>query len=206
MLKVISLITLMALALPAMAFTLSVEDFDSFEPQSLLRPAPGSQCRDLKLTDAQKAEIHQTIFVAKKKGNILEAHLKNSKMDLFKVLVNPKSLRKDAEGAMGSISTKAAPLHALKSEVKLDILFDILTAEQRVKVVHCKKMQRRRGPKNGKGPHGRKGPRNGKGPHHGKGPHDGHKDHKRPHDGHKDHKDHKDHKGPHDGKDHKHYN
>jgi len=112
------------------------------------RPTLPAACREIKPTDAQKAAIRDALVQHRRDGIALAAALKTAHLDLATTLANPSSTREQANAAATKVSEALGDVAEARSSLKLDILYNVLTTEQRepaLKCLHAMKPGHRRG-------------------------------------------------------------
>ena len=98
----------------------------------------------LKLSDSQKLEIKEINKAAAEKLLVLGKEIRVAKLEADKVLAKVEASKEEATAAANALTLKVAEVQAVKHAEKLAVLFDVLTAEQRIKKVKCDQAPARR--------------------------------------------------------------
>lgn len=108
------------------------------------RPAPSHNRCDLvlKLSDSQKLEIKEISKASAEKMKALSAELKKASAAAEAVLAKAEASKEEALALADAVSAKMVEAAAVKKAEKIAVLFDVLTAEQRIKKVKCEKAVR----------------------------------------------------------------
>jgi hypothetical protein len=93
--------------------------------------------QSLKLSAEQKAEIKKIEADSKEALKLLSNELKKAKDDAKKVLLKADATKAEAVAAKLVLSDKFKEVQEIKEADKLSVLFDVLSAEQRVKKLKC---------------------------------------------------------------------
>ena len=125
----------------------------------------GGACSQIKATDAQKTALKAAFqqFEASKKT--LEANAKTAHMNYFKLVSDAKADFATAQAAATAVSNTVSDMMAAKLAFKTQVLFQILTPEQRGPAIKCemqhRKHRKHRGGKGGghKGGHKKPAPK-----------------------------------------------
>lgn len=107
------------------------------------QPQRQNPCHQMNLTDTQKTAIHETLMKAKREAITTGATLKLAKMDYEALLVSTTADAAAADAASAKIMEAKTKLMNNKMAAKNNILFTILTAEQRPTAVKCMKLMHR---------------------------------------------------------------
>lgn len=109
-----------------------------------LIPAPQASRCDLilKLSDSQKLEMKEITLASAEKMKVLSAELRKAHAAAEAVLAKPEASKEEALASAEAVAAKMAEVGALKQAEKIAVLFDVLTAEQRIKKVKCEKAMR----------------------------------------------------------------
>ena len=102
-----------------------------------------AKCPGLKITKEQKIDITKVIVEMKKAAMPMRKDLKVAKKAKRKVMMDTSTTKEEAMVAMKEFRTAKRPLSKLRKTAMLNVQFDILTGEQRVKLPKCKKKGRR---------------------------------------------------------------
>lgn len=97
----------------------------------------------LRLSDSQKLEIKEINKAAAEKLVVLGKEIRLAKFASDKVLAKAEASKEEATAAANALTAKIAEVQAVKHAEKLAVLFDVLTAEQRIKKVKCDQAPRR---------------------------------------------------------------
>ncbi|MDA8792591.1 hypothetical protein N9N67_05060 [Bacteriovoracaceae bacterium] len=100
-------------------------------------------CKGLKISPEQKAKIKSAKMKARKEVKVLIPNFKAARKDLHATMMNPKSTRQEAAAAMVNLRKARKPIRKIKKSTKMEVLFDILDGNQRVKLIKCHKKMRR---------------------------------------------------------------
>ena len=147
---------LKGLTILAMLFGMNVSAMDFNFDEELRPPRRDRGCRGLNLTAEQKAQIKAKLQGSRRSGRAMQVALKQAMKAHRQVLLDVSTTREEAVASARTVQSKRRPLRQLKRNTRLDIAFGILTGEQRVKAIKCKKrrQRRRRGGHHGGGHHG----------------------------------------------------
>jgi LTXXQ motif family protein len=139
---VLSLLTLTSgLAMADEGFLASEDSLSEMDMQvDAGAPAKASPCAQIKLTDAQKAQIKAGAANYKKAAKVLFAKVKADKAAFEKVAVNKASTVPAAQAASQALSTDMAQVFATKQAFRAEVLFQVLTADQRAPAIACQKL------------------------------------------------------------------
>lgn len=114
-------------------------------------------CAEVKLTDEQKATLHNAGFEFKKSMVTLKGNVKIAGMTYEHTLSSGATARADGDAAAAAVNDSIAKLVAAKTAFGSSVFYDILTAEQRAPAMAClKAMKQHR--------HGKHGHKHGKRP------------------------------------------
>ncbi len=103
-----------------------------------------AQCHSrLRLDVAQKTALAKLTSEAQLKLKDVRTDLAKAKAALTKVMLAANATKEEAEAATAVLKEKLSAAGAIKSELKLDIAFDVLTAEQRLQRAQCESRARR---------------------------------------------------------------
>lgn len=91
----------------------------------------------LRLSDSQKLEIKEITKASAEKILSLAKEIKAAKAASDKVLAKVEASKEEAVAASNALAAKIAEVQSVKHAEKLAVLFDVLTAEQRIKKVKC---------------------------------------------------------------------
>ena len=101
------------------------------------------KCSGLNISKEQKTDIIKAVMEMRKTVKPLRADLKMARKAKRKVMMNTKTTKAEAVAAMKDVKTARKPIRKIRKSTMLDIQFDILTGEQRVKLLKCMKKHRR---------------------------------------------------------------
>lgn len=101
------------------------------------------KCPGLSISTEQKVDIKKAIADMKEAAKPLREDLKTARKAKRKVMMNPATTRAEAVTAMKEVRKTRRPLRKLRKSTVMDVQFEILTGEQRVKLLKC--MKKRRG-------------------------------------------------------------
>lgn len=96
-------------------------------------------CWGLKLSKEQREAIKTRRAKAKEDAKTYLPAVKAARKALTAVLSDVDSTKAQAEEAQGVLKAASAPLKSIRTAAKLDVAYDIMTAEQRVKLLQCRK-------------------------------------------------------------------
>lgn len=104
----------------------------------------GCQAR-LRLSPEQRQELKSLNIEAKSKMKELRPELRKAKQALKKLLKSETATKEEALAVTQVVMEKQGQLKALKGQKELALLFDVLSAEQRVKLEKCEARRQRKG-------------------------------------------------------------
>ncbi len=110
---------------------------------SMLTEAKHKKCHGLKMGIDQQNSIQDLRVQTKKQINLLKAEIKNARIDHRLVLRDKMSTKDQAEATIKMLHDKRMEMLALKSNTKLAIQYDILSPDQRITMMKCRKKMRR---------------------------------------------------------------
>lgn len=116
------------------------------EEEAQLLEDAGKECcqkssEEVKLDDAQKAQIKAAIEAFKADAKVLKAQVKESFEALAATIKDPNSTLAAAQAAAENLETAKMQLHGEVVSLKLNILYNILTPQQRPMVFSCMLMK-----------------------------------------------------------------
>lgn len=121
--------------------TLNVDSLDGILGADELR-AEGKvpeSCAKLNPTDAQKQSYQDAVYESTKKRNLLQAQVKNARLDWMKNAISSSGTAAVSDTATKVSVTAMTELIQNKMELANTILFTILTPEQRQPAIECMK-------------------------------------------------------------------
>lgn len=104
-----------------------------------------AKCPGLNITSDQKVAIKKSIVDLKTAAIPPRKDVKQARKAKRKVMMNPATTREEAIAASKEVRTISKPLRQLRKSTMLDIQFDILSGDQRVKLLKCLKKPGRGG-------------------------------------------------------------
>lgn len=93
----------------------------------------------LRLSDSQKLEIKEIKKVSAQKLRTLGLEIKKAKLAADTVLLKVEASKEEAVVASQSVASKISEIQNVQAAEKIAVLFDVLTAEQRIKKLKCEK-------------------------------------------------------------------
>jgi len=105
-----------------------------------------------KLSAEQRAEIMKIKAASAQKMKALRSEIRVAKAELSKVLLASNSTKEEASAAEAALKSKLSQSASIQEAAKLDVLFDVLSPEQRIAKVEClqKSSVQRRGGSRGR--------------------------------------------------------
>lgn len=100
-------------------------------------------CSQIKATEAQKAAMKKAFQEFQTSAKGLRASAKAAHMQYFKLVSEPKVDVATAQAAANDVATSAAHLMAARLNFKTQVLFQILTPEQRGPAMKCEMQHRK---------------------------------------------------------------
>lgn len=127
----------------------------------------------VRTSEDQKIAIQKLAKESQVKSKSLRGELVAAQKALKVVLAASNATKEEALSASALVKEKRSSLQEIKSDLRLSVLFDVLSAEQRVKIAECEKRPVRHGRIERRGrheriphhrPHHRHHGRHGRGP------------------------------------------
>ncbi len=155
-----------SLMVSGLAFAQSVDFTDDFatavntpvDAVTATAPAPKTgPCSQINLTDAQKAQIKDAFGSFETAKVTLQANVKLARMAYYKAISTPATDVATAQAAAGAVTDAISRAISARLGFKTQVLFQIMTADQRIPALKCEAMHRKHRR------HGRKGHNKGKG-------------------------------------------
>lgn len=104
-----------------------------------------SMCPGLEITKDQKVAIVKALVDMRKASKPLRKDVKAAKKVKKKIIMDAATTKEEAISAIKDFKKVRKPLKVLRKSTMLNIQFDILSGEQRVKILKCLKKPRRGG-------------------------------------------------------------
>ncbi len=95
----------------------------------------------LRLSDSQKLEIREISKASAEKLRLLGLEIRKAKVAADAVLNKVEASKEEAVLASQALAAKISEVQSVQVAEKLSVLFDVLTAEQRIKKLKCEKAQ-----------------------------------------------------------------
>lgn len=99
-----------------------------------------TRCSGLNITKSQQADIVKSIVAMRLSTRSLRKDLTTSRLEMFSVISDESSTRAEADSAFREMNRAGEPLKKVRMDTLLDIQFNILSGEQRVKILKCLKL------------------------------------------------------------------
>jgi len=99
-------------------------------------------CKDVNLTDEQKAQIKTKLTEFKEQAKTLKEDLKKAKTAYHEVLIGEESTLEDASASSGQVVEKSSALKSAHLGLKNSIFFEVATAAQRGPLLKCLKSKK----------------------------------------------------------------
>lgn len=100
-------------------------------------------CPGLEITKKQKISIVKAIAELRTAAKPLRKDMKIARKAKRKIMMNPTTTKEEAITASKEVQKTRKPLRKLRRATMLEIQFDILSGEQRVKILKCMTKPRR---------------------------------------------------------------
>lgn len=108
------------------------------------KPRRGKACRGVDVTKEQKQSIRSRVREARVQIKSLRPAVKAARKNLRQVLGEASTTREEAIAARKELRQARQPIRKLRRDARLDVQFEILSGEQRVKLLKCRKKQQRK--------------------------------------------------------------
>ena len=104
-------------------------------------------CEGLELTNKQKVTIKKMIRATRIEIKKLLPSVKEARSNKRAVMLDASATKEEAQDAIREVRRAVKPIRKLRKKTRLAIDFDILSGDQRVKLVQCRieRRQERRG-------------------------------------------------------------
>jgi Spy/CpxP family protein refolding chaperone len=124
-------------------FSVSAFAIDALEvDQELDILTPAHHCQGVNLSQAQKADIKRVVIRTKMGLRRMAPAIMRAHGELKRIMMDKTTTKSEAVSAVKTFKQATKPAKRLKRQAALEVNFDILSGEQRVKLLKCKQQER----------------------------------------------------------------